>query len=308
MCNFTFEDYKTAIRAQYKIAITEDVSGILSDPTPAQLRDFYLRLFEIGLSNADQEIMKMFLGTNESSSLKKSIENCNIGKLKPIISFLQGGNTENRSRIEMAAILVNFQLRPFRKFQDEKDIIQKNESIQKSLVSDLITIKNEIKEDSKSSADKEKKNEHEETPPISLLGGLKVNTEDKSPIKLNWKHAIIVASIFLFIAFVVIFFAFPNKDCMQWSGDHYELVDCDLKIQGFGTVANIEIFDPTLINLKKIKVCDTTTCFDKNGTAIIWYAKTANGVDFFDAHGRHPENNSPLRPVTRYILNKYAKR
>ena len=107
---------------------------------------------------------------------------------------------------------------------------------------------------------------------------------------------------------LITYFAFPDKECMQWSGDHYEMVDCDLKIQGLAKSANIEIIDPTLVNLKKIKVCDTTTYFDKNGVAIIWYAKTANGIEFFDAHGRHPENNSPLRPVTHYILNKYIKR
>ncbi|MFZ0597569.1 MAG: hypothetical protein WAM46_11370, partial [Flavobacterium sp.] len=96
--------------------------------------------------------------------------------------------------------------------------------------------------------------------------------------------------------------------CMQWSGDHYDIVDCNLKIEGIIKSNKIELLDPTLVNLKKLKVCDTTTYFDKNGVAIIWYAKTANGVDFFNVHGRHPENNSPLRPVTHYILNKYVKK
>ena len=71
MNNFTIEDYKTAIRAKYKVAIEEDVSGILSDPTPSELRDFYLRLLVKGLSKIDEEIMKLFLRADDKSSLKK---------------------------------------------------------------------------------------------------------------------------------------------------------------------------------------------------------------------------------------------
>jgi len=107
---------------------------------------------------------------------------------------------------------------------------------------------------------------------------------------------------------LIIYLALPEKQCMQWSNDHYEIVDCNLKIEGIGMANKIELLDKSLVNLKKVKVCDTTTCFDKNGQAIIWYGKTANGIDFFDGHGRHPESNSPLRPVTRYILNKYVKK
>ncbi|MNT48252.1 hypothetical protein D3C72_1850220 [compost metagenome] len=107
---------------------------------------------------------------------------------------------------------------------------------------------------------------------------------------------------------MLIYLAFFQKQCMQWSSDHYEKVSCDLEVNGLGSFNVIEPFDKTVFDLKKIKVCDTTPFFDKNGEAIVWYGKTANGIDFFNGHGRHPENNSSLKPVTRYILNKYVKK
>lgn len=93
---------------------------------------------------------------------------------------------------------------------------------------------------------------------------------------------------------------------MQWSGDHYEEVSCDLEIQGIGTYISVEPLDERVIHLKKIKVSDTTTFF-KNGEAVIWYAKVEEGVEFFNSHGMHPENNKPLKPVTQYIIDKYVK-
>jgi hypothetical protein len=95
---------------------------------------------------------------------------------------------------------------------------------------------------------------------------------------------------------------------MQWSGDHYEKVDCDLKAVDFGAFGKIEPYEESKFGLKKIKVCDTTTCFI-NGEAIVWYAKTSSDkADFFNTHGRHPENDKPLRPVTNYIINKYGEK
>ncbi|HEX9150728.1 MAG TPA: hypothetical protein VF842_01525, partial [Flavobacterium sp.] len=88
--------------------------------------------------------------------------------------------------------------------------------------------------------------------------------------------------------------------------DHYEIVDCELSTNNSENFKIIKPLDKSLLDLKKIHVYDTTTFF-KNGEAIIWYAKTENGIDFFNTHGRHPENDNPLKPVTHYILNKYVK-
>jgi len=329
MSNFTIEDYKIAIRANYKEAIKEDVSGVLSDPTPAQLRDFYLRLLERGLSKIDEEILKMFLRANESSSLKKTIENCNIEKFKPIISFLQGRNTENRQRIEMAAILISFQLRPFKKFQDQKGIIQ-NEEVNNSKIDNFLKVKEETKvensldsietQNAKNEEPSNLQEENEENKiefevenvitlparPLNLFVNIKQKVFETLTKKLSRTSFFIL--IVFGLGFLISQYIFPKKQCMQWSGDHYEKVDCDLKADGFAGTNIIEPFDENKYKLKKIKVCDTTRFFNNSNDAIIWYAKKSDSAaDFFNTHGRHPETNKPLRPVTKYIVTKYGK-
>jgi hypothetical protein len=306
MSNITIEDYKKAIRAKYEIAIKEDVSGILSDPTPAQLRDFYLRIFEKGLGSIDEEIMKIFLEAKENFSLKKSIENFNIGKFKPIISFLKGGNTENRPRIEMAAILVDFYPRPFSKFKSKDGAENVN-------TEELYFLKDQQKEKERVDNEEENLNEENETEisdevfetePVRLFLDFKKEFSEK--VTKKNKRNVLIVSAGVICLFLLGYYFLQKKQCMQWSEDHYEEVSCDLEIQGIGTYISVEPLDERVIHLKKIKVSDTTTFF-KNGEAIIWYAKVGDRVEFFTTHGRHPENNKPLKPVTQYIIDKYVK-
>jgi hypothetical protein len=303
MNNFTIEDYKTAIRAKYKVAIEEDVSGILSDPTPSELRDFYLRLLVKGLSKIDEEIMKLFLRADDKSSLKKTIEDCNIEKLKPIIYFLQGKNTESRQRIEMAAILVNFQLRPFKKFQEEKGIIKENEPIPPLNKPDSTTTQKEHDDGAKDNAGKDE---------VTIVG---VQTDieppkGQSPNRFTKKQKFIIKGIIivfgLSLGFLISHYVFPKKQCMQWSDDHYEKVDCEPKVNGIAIFNLIDPFDERQFELRKIKVCDTTTCF-KNGQPIVWYGKINNKVDFYNIDGKNPLNGKMLRPITSHMFTKYKK-
>ncbi|MFB3387970.1 hypothetical protein [Flavobacterium sp. LAR06] len=291
MSNFTIEDYKTAIRANYKLAIEEDMSGVLSDPTPAQLRDFYLRLLEKGLSKIDEEIIKMFLRANENSSLKKAIENCNIEKLKPIISFLQGGNTENRQRIEMAAILINFQMRPFRKFQDEESITKED-----NLPQNFFHPKSNNNEGRKDDAICKEGN------------GSSLKNKRKFFERLfnKSKLAMITTALIFSLIAATIYFAIIKKRCMQWSDNHYEIVTCDKPIEG--NLNDVIQRDDNLLNFRKIEVCDTTICFKPNRESIVWYSKIDNKVDFFNTDGKHPISKKPLKPVSQHIVNKYAKK
>jgi len=322
MTNFTIVDYKTAIRTQYKTAIERDVSGILSDPTPAQLRDFYLRLFEKGINEIDEEILKLFLEAKENSSLKKAIENCNIGKLKPIINFLEGGNTENRARIEMAAILVDFKHRPygnFKKYHEEDEVVLINElrniNVTDEIVFSDIVIDEEEAEslvDSdvafSSIEDKEPPNKYSESvqnsEPTSMAISTFVNVGDKPKSKKMRYLGITAVLIGLGL---IIYLSLPKKDCIQWSGDHYDKVSCDLKIQGIGTFNSPEPYDERIINLRRIKVSDTSVFF-KNEKAIVWYTKVGDSIQFFNTHGNHPENGKALKPVTQYIIDKYVRK
>ncbi|BFM41789.1 hypothetical protein CFS9_04300 [Flavobacterium sp. CFS9] len=335
MPNNTFEDYKKAVKKKYETEKKGEHAVFLENPTRAKLRSLCWELFQQQNRNQDDltvfsSLLGLAFDVNKKNSFDKQID-----KFRPIETFFKGEtDPANVDAVNMAAILVDFRERPFIKFRmhalfKEDDLIEEGDPIEEEgqiEEEEKIEVLNSQKELSTDSGilgkfldrkEKEKISGKEEVNGIEIIkpsinSFVNVNAEKNrnSVSKLGVRiprTAIGIVAVLCLLGLIT-YFAFQDKECMQWSGDHYEMVDCDLKIQGYAKSANIEILDPTLVNLKKIKVCDTTTYFDKNGVAIIWYAKTANGVEFFDAHGRHPETNSPLRPVTRYILNKYVNK
>lgn len=323
MNNFTIVDYKTAIRTQYKTAIERDVSGILSDPTPAQLRDFYLRLFEKGLSEIDEEILKLFLEAKENSSLKKALENCNIGKLKPIINFLEGGNTENRARIEMAAILVDFRHRPFGKFKkhhDEDEVVLINDlrdtkffSLQTSSDDLIDEVKAENPTDSEKTFDieepemnqsQEYESIQDEQPELISTPIINFVTVSEKPESKKIRYLAVIAVLVGLC--LIIYLALPQKQCMQWSFDHYDIVSCDLESTSIENYNSIQPYDSRYIDLRKIKVDDTTTFF-KNEKPVIWYIKIGDSIACYDRLAPYPENTArSLKPITKHMIEKYV--
>ncbi|GIQ57105.1 hypothetical protein Flavo103_02410 [Flavobacterium collinsii] len=341
MPNNTFEDYKKAVKKKYEIEKNGDHSLYLSNPTRGRLRNLCWELFQQQNRNQDDlTVFSSLLGLAFDVNKRNKFDE-QIDKFRPIDNFFKGeSDPAIVDVVNMAAILVDFKARPFIKFRmqalfeeegpieeegptEDEGPIEEGEKIEvlnpekeqstHSGILDIFLVRKEIE---KVNGIKEINGIEVIKPEVNTIVNVEVEKNPdpdpnpgsnfKFPTKMHFTIMGIIGLLCLIS--VSTYYAFQDKECMQWSGDHYEMVDCDLKIQGFAKSSNIEIIDPTLVHLKKIKVCDTTTYFDKNGVAIVWYAKTANGIDFFDAHGRHPENNSPLRPVTHYILNKYVKR
>jgi hypothetical protein len=128
MSTITFEEYKEGIKAQFQAIKRVGIygSGDLSNVTPAQLRDLCLRKAENQLNPKDEMVFRYFFNAKEGEKLTRAIENYGIGKLKSVISFLKGEkNSENRNRIELAAILIDFNPRPFHSYfsNEGKEII-----------------------------------------------------------------------------------------------------------------------------------------------------------------------------------------
>ncbi|WP_264564715.1 hypothetical protein [Flavobacterium sp. N3904] len=273
----TLEDYKKAIKAKYEIEKRGVNSSVLMNPSRARLRSLCLEIFK---SNRDQNDLNVF-----SSFFRFDFNPTNSGKLRvqtdkfrPIETFFKGEtNLADVEAVNLAAILVDFQPRPFLKYSKSEGCIPTEKSEEVEKVQEIV---GEV--------------------------GIYTNTTqffNKSFYPKKYEKNILV--LLLFVSLITTYyFAFQKKQCMQWSGDHFENVDCDLP----NNSAKFKIIplDKSLLPLKKVRVCDTTTFF-KNGEAIIWYAKTENGIDFFNTHGRHPENEHALKPVTHYIVNKYVK-
>ncbi|KUJ60837.1 hypothetical protein AR687_15630 [Flavobacteriaceae bacterium CRH] len=297
MHNITPEDrYKEAIRSKFEEERSGGYSNYLTNPSQASLRDLCWKIFKLNPTESDLKIYFDFF----KFKFDPINENTSIGytnKFKKLGSFLKGDKKPAKiDTVNFAAILVDFKPRPYNNFNKKVIVESKSEK-------DLINIIN----------DPESAIEIQIEDDIEIIS----NTKDEiaKPEKISFKRSIfeilkenkvsILAAV-MCLSIIAGYFIFFNKQCMQWSGDHFEKVDCDLKANGFIT-SSIEPFDEVKFELKKVNVCDTTNCFI-NGKSVIWYAKTDNGADFFNTHGIHPENGKALRPVTEYIRGKYKKK
>lgn len=294
MNNYSIEDYKKAIKAKYE---REKDSDGLSSPSQANLRDLCWEIFEKKRSEDDLIVFSSFFGFPFDVTKKNEFKKC-TDKFKPIGTFFKGRtDLSSRSAVNLAAILVNFEHRPFLKFKEKGFVVEELKRTN--------AVNNEFVDTDEANLE-EIRNVLEQFKKTSSSSNLtrKVLSQFRKRIKI-----ISLGFVVLFcVSFALTDKIFVKKKCMQWTGDHYEIVNCNLKTQGNGLATHIESFDKNVVNLKKINVCDTTICFDQDGLATVWYAKTVTGIDFFNANGKHPENGSPLKPVTNYVLDKYVKK
>ncbi|QSB25664.1 hypothetical protein [Flavobacterium sp. CLA17] len=300
MPNITFKDYEKAIRAKYEIEKEGEYAKHFHPTAQANLRDLCWERF---IENKNRDDLKTFFSffnfdfdiTN--TELKKALKD-ETDKFKTIAYFYlkEEKKTVSRYAVELAAILVDFKLRPYQNFY-EKGGNEEKKINYNPFVSEIIL-------------DEEKEIAIEV---ISQTSQEIIKTENSHPrttfferlLKRSKKETAIVVGVIICLLFSTIYLAFFKKDYMQWSTDQYEVVGKE----GIERNPNDIIqYDNHLLDFKKIPVCDTTTWL-VNGKSIIWYAKTNNEVDFFTTcgNGRHPVSGSTIRPVTYYIFNKYKK-
>ncbi|MFV8328322.1 hypothetical protein [Flavobacterium sp. ZS1P14] len=284
MNKITFEEYKGAIKTKYVEMKGEEVSGILLNPTPAQLRNLCLMIFENSLSNSDKNILNLFFNVKEEGSLRKSIENFDIARFRPIISFLKGEkDSENTARIELAAILVDFHPRPYNKYLLNAKINERSPGV--SIVM-------------------EKEEGRDKNTPLDKFGekGLKL----KKSKRVKKKKAIVFAVLLslFFMGYTVKDIVFPKKECMIWNGNHYEALDCKSEIVRTN-FTSVMVLNEYLLSFKKIEV-NTKSIFFKKGRPIVWYGKSFDGsYEYFNQPGLHPETGKTLKPISAYIIKKY---
>jgi hypothetical protein len=320
MPNITIEDYIKAVREKYEEVKNGENSRFLENPTQANLRKLCWDIFQ---KNQNSDDLRTFSSLFEFcfDISKKNALQAKTDKFKSIGAYYRG-KTENPTEeiIELAAVLVDFELRPFSKFRKFKEqgivLEEKGEVVISTLKEEKPTDETETKND-----EDEKVLIEDLRVPVNLvekeiLEGTDVNihtgimeTPKKGFVEIILKKSkptIAATTIIFCLVGAVVYFAFFKMNCMQWSDDHYEIVDCGSGIENNRN--EIIPKDDTLLDFKKVSVCDTTKCFREDGTAIVWYSKTANGVDFFNTHGIHPETGKALRPLTPYMFGKYGKK
>ena len=308
------ESYKKALKDYYEIQKEGDQISSLLNPTPAGLRELLISKIEVTLDDSDKKIIENFFDTpfTEVTLNKLRIE---TDKFKALANFLKekSGGSDLR-RLEMIALILDFKQRPYRKFlklnnntSEVEDPAAPNEETNFDL--ELI---------SESNNDEVEKNEIGDVIEDSIevikteVNTPKVigNSEELSITKQRSfpLRKVGIIGIVVLIIGISVFLNIKNlttKECMVWKGDKYKAVDCSETINSFAETT-LPKDDKLIEEFRKMKVDTKTSFFDKKGNPKIWYIKNPNGtLEFFNKPGLHPETGKTLRPISKYIIQKY---
>lgn len=273
------EAYKKALKKQYHKEKEGIYSEYLEQPSRANLRKLCVERFKSNSQQDDLITFKMFFGfefNGDSLNKLKAVTD----RFRSIENFLlDKTETNDLNSLNLIAILLDFKPRPFLKFakQDHSEVaLLKNTSIEET--SDEV-----VPSSATITYSKRKKTRNMAVIAIATLGLFSVGYTAKDLI-------------------------YPNKECMQWQNDHYQVLDCSKESNNSNDDAPIIPIDHYNAELNKIKVNESTTFF-KNGKAVVWYCKmNPKELEYFDQAGFHPITNKPLKPITKYMINKYIKK
>ncbi|MDW8850473.1 hypothetical protein SD960_10250 [Flavobacterium sp. MMLR14_040] len=298
MYNNTEDEYKEAVKNEYERVKNGQYSSYLSAPTRSKLSKLCWEIYEgKKMNQTDLNIFNALLGLPFDINNKNGFK-AQKNKFRPIETFYKGEtNPLEMDKVDLAAVLVDYQPRPFSRFR----------------TSDLSL--DYKKNDSIDNPEPEVEDDDGEFIFQTPQGGFGIKEEPPRKISfierllrlLKKSKRTVFAILFTFGLTgtgTAIYLAFFEKDNMQWSKDHYEVV---YKEGIEGNPNEIIDYDEHLLDFKKVSVCDTSTCFKPDGEAIVWYAKIGDKADFFNSNGngRHPETKKSLRPITEYIKGKY---
>ena len=319
MQKITFKDYENAIRSKYLIEKEGEFAKHFNPTAQANLRDLCWERFKENENKDDLDTFFSFFtfGFQLDGETKKKLKD-ETDRFKTIVSFylIKDKRTASRYAVELAAILVDFQPRPFKKFRERGIILQEKPIDDPKHPFIFSNNKKEGEKDNNNEVNEEDGEESEDGNQIEnkfndvLIANNQViffrNFKNRFYKKFK-KTVIAIIVIFGITGFVICLFFF-KKGCMQWSDDHYELVYCDKPIKG--NLNEVIQIDDNLLSLKKIPVCDSSRCFKPDGEAIVYYTKNNKKVDFFNSYGngKHPENKSTMRPISDHIFRRYKKK
>lgn len=117
-------------------------------------------------------------------------------------------------------------------------------------------------------------------------------------------HKISLAIAVISAVIIVFLMASEQQRWMRWDGHNYVEVSFDteklksgtLKVYKEDRIANFRLLEPE---------CDTQF-FNPDSSVRVWYYKNKNGnLEFFSNHGLHPKTGKTLKPITKYIIEKY---
>ncbi len=117
----------------------------------------------------------------------------------------------------------------------------------------------------------------------------------------NNKIAIILGITLLTL---VIVFSFNKQRWMVWENNKYVEVKFDTEKYNLG---QLKIYKEERIKFfKKIEPNCDVKYFEENGQARFWYGKNPKGkLEIFTSLGLHPQTGKTLKPISKYMIDKY---
>lgn len=108
------------------------------------------------------------------------------------------------------------------------------------------------------------------------------------------------------VSIIVIVFLMASKQqrWMQWNGSNYIETSFDGDMLRRGELKAYR--EDRIVSFKLLRPQCDTQFFNPDGSTRIWYSKNKDGsLDFFSDYGLHPITGKTLKPITKYIIEKY---
>lgn len=114
---------------------------------------------------------------------------------------------------------------------------------------------------------------------------------------------VIVLTVLITIA-TIVYISIDKARWMIWQKDRYVEVDFDAKKH---SVKQYKIYKEDRINnFNRIKPTCNYPFYGDDGSVNLWYGKNKNKeLEYFTDLGRHPETGKTLKPITKYMIDKY---
>ena len=303
-----YPEYLDAIIAYYQDKKrTDQLPQRFVHPTPSKLRDECVVSFNSRFeAKTDLWILENFFGVKGRTAVEKEMQHLQTDRMRPLVNFMKGvtGKPDDKNA-ELLGFLLDFPARPYDIFK----LLNKEVGDQKGPGEDSTGLSDELGRN-----DEQKEFHEEKGDGLGRDPGRKKGETIRHKVVSSRMVKIVIAVAFVCGLGVYIYYnssqvnsqgiwGYPKNGCMLWDIDHYEATDCD-SLQDMQTVVKL---DPTILkNQRKVTKLDSLTsrCIGK-----LWYQKREDTIDVYTWSGRDPENPQRyLRPVTRYIFEKYISR
>ncbi len=171
--NNTLEEYKKGIKIKYELEKEGEHFDYLYSPSRGKLRDLCWTIFENNPSQDDLNVFRNLLCLDFDHTKKNKFKE-QKDKFRPIETFFKGETDPlNIDAINLAAIMVDFQPRPFKKFNEKCRIEETKMAENAERIKATAEIENEVIE-VKSFVN----NENEESKELPKRGNLFLNLRE----------------------------------------------------------------------------------------------------------------------------------